>query len=823
MEELLQQIDRLLEENKGAQAQALMEERLGEALAGGDRGGAVTLLNELIGFCRETGQAEKSYYYGETVLELLQEMGLAGTLPFATSVLNIASAYRAGGRLEDAMTCYRAVEQIYSQVLDPGDMLVASLYNNKALLYQEMGEFEAAAAYLEQALKIALQHPERYYEQASSYANLAATCLRLDREEQAADCFQKAIGLFEAHGIRDAHYCAALASLATYLFQKEEYEEAENCFIRAMQGIEESLGRTEAYHRLRENAEACRKARKEMKQEERKRQAQEEQEQKRQAQEERDRERQAQEEREQEKQPRQQVSGMELCRAYYETYGRAMIHEKFPAYEEQIAVGLVGEGSDCFGYDDEASRDHDWGPSFLMWVSDRVYEEIGEALQAAYEELPRTFLGYTYRTSRQGIGRRGVQTIRNFYGRLLGMEHMEGIYKAMETENPGLIPFRQMEEDALAAAVNGSVFRDDQGIFTQIRTLLKKCYPQRLRYLRIAEAAARFCQYGQYNSRRMLGRGDRLSSRILLGRASQEALKLVYYMAEQFPPHDKWLAEGVRRLEGGMYQTLPPLLLKALDSSEEEACRIMEQAGGLLAHELYRAGYISDIDSFLEEHVAELLYKSGIADKSVEELAEDIARREFEAFDAVKNEGGRASCQDDWFTFSIMRKSQYLTWDHQMLLQYLYDFDRELEQGHNLIEEKYGRMMESTAPEQYEGMKERFPEIAPEKKEIIERIVALQVAWMEEFAAEYPYLAGNARRIHSYEDNDWDTSYETYLRGEISTYSDKMLELYGRYIAAHGTAGQNLAREIMTHSVRMYGYENLEDAEEGQRRETEQR
>ena len=42
-----------------------------------------------------------------------------------------------------------------------------------------------------------------------------------------------------------------------------------------MQGIEESLGRTEAYHRLWENAEACRKAREEMEQEEQKRQAQE--------------------------------------------------------------------------------------------------------------------------------------------------------------------------------------------------------------------------------------------------------------------------------------------------------------------------------------------------------------------------------------------------------------------------------------------------------------------------------------------------------------------------------------------------------------------
>ena len=808
MEEILQQIDRLLEENKGAQAQALMEEGLEQALMSGDRGSAVTLLNELIGFCRETGQAEKSYYYGEAVLNLLQEMGLSGTLPFATSVLNIASAYRAGGRLEDAMTCYRAVEQIYSQVLEPGDMLVASLYNNKALLYQEMGEFEAAGAYLERALEIALQHPERYYEQASSYANLAATYLQLGREEQAADCFRRAIDMFEAHGVRDAHYCAALASLAAYLFQKGEFERAEVYFGKAMQGIEESLGRTEAYYRLKENAEACRRAREEQEEPDAAKRNGDDGTamagQGRQA------------------QSGQQVTGMELCRAYYETYGRAMIHEKFSEYEDRIAVGLAGEGSDCFGYDDEASRDHDWGPSFLMWVSDQVYEEIGERLQAAYEELPRTFLGYTYQTSRQGAGRRGVQTIRGFYGRLLGMEHMEGIYKAMETENPGLVPFRQMEESALAAAVNGSVFRDDEGIFTQIRMLLTEHYPERLRYLRIAEAAARFCQYGQYNSGRMLRRGDRLSSRILLGRAAEEALKLVYYMERSFPPHDKWLAEGVRRLGGdGRYEDLLRLLLAAMESPGENACRSMEQVGGLLAHGLYRAGYISDIESFLEEHVAELLYKSGIADKTVEELAEAIARREFEAFDVVKNEGGRASCQDDWFTFSIMRKSQYLTWDHTMLLQYLYDFDRELERGHNLIEEKYGRMMESTAPGQYEEMKARFPEITPEKKEIIERIVAMQVAWMEEFAADYPYLAGNARSIHTYEDKGWDTSYETYLRVEISTYSDKMLELYGRYIAAHAAAGQNLAREIMTHSVHMYGYESLEDAEEGQRREAD--
>lgn len=154
-----------------------------------------------------------------------------------------------------------------------------------------------------------------------------------------------------------------------------------------------------------------------------------------------------------------------------------------------------------------------------------------------------------------------------------------------------------------------------------------------------------------------------------------------------------------------------------------------------------------------------------------------------------------------------------MTWNHTMLLQYLYDFSREYYRGHNLIEEKYGRMMESTAPEEYEKMKKYFPELSEEKKAIIEQIVHMQVAWMEEFAAEYPCLADNARSVHSYDDNLYNTSYETYLRGEISTYSDKMLELYGRYVVDYARANKNLAYDIMENSARMYGYKDLEAAE----------
>lgn len=149
-----------------------------------------------------------------------------------------------------------------------------------------------------------------------------------------------------------------------------------------------------------------------------------------------------------------------------------------------------------------------------------------------------------------------------------------------------------------------------------------------------------------------------------------------------------------------------------------------------------------------------------------------------------------------------------------MLLQYLYDFEREYGKGHNLITEKYGRMMESTAPEEYERLKEHFPALSEEKKAIIEQIVNMQVAWMEEFAARYPYLAVQARSVRSAEDSLYNTSYETYLRGEISTYSDKMLELYGRYVVAYARAGKNLAFEIMENSVHLYGYMDLDAAEE---------
>ena len=123
-------------------------------------------------------------------------------------------------------------------------------------------------------------------------------------------------------------------------------------------------------------------------------------------------------------------------------------------------------------------------------------------------------------------------------------------------------------------------------------------------------------------------------------------------------------------------------------------------------------------------------------------------------------------------------------------------------------------MMESTAPLKYAQIKDSLPELPEVKKEIIEEIVKIQVGWMEDFAKEYPKAAGNARSIHTSEDNMFNTSYETYLRGELSTYSDQTLDLYGRFIAQLCREDKNLAKMIMANTASLYGYASLEELEE---------
>lgn len=791
---IMEELDRLLSENRPEQARQYLEDRIGEAKAAKEYQSLLVLYNEAMGFYRETGSYRESIEAGKQALELMDRMGIAGTIPYATTLLNMANAYRAAGLLQESWQLYQQILPIYESLLEPEDMYFANYYNNLSLLYQEMQNFTKAKEAQEKALALVSVREDIVFETAVTYANIANTCIALGEEEQAEEYAKAAIALFEEHQIEDAHYSAALSALGSLYYKKGKYEEALSVLEKSQKKLVQNLGADNTqYERLTQNIELIKDKLKR-------------------------------------KDSQEEVKGLALCRGYYEMYGKPMIQQQFSEYQDKIAVGLVGQGSDCFGFDDALSKDHDFGPRFVMWVTKDTYEKIGEKLQKAYESLPKTFMGVERIETFHGRERAGVFVIEDFYEKILGLQ-------LWNASNPKV--WLSVQEYALAAAVNGEVFCDSEGIFTKYREELLGYYPKAVWFRRAAQAASRFSQAGQYNFSRMLHRNQIVAAELAKAECIRQAMELTYLLLRTYAPHDKWLYRGLERKEKqiggielqdskrGVLCLLRKLAsLRALPEQEAEITDSIEQLAALFAEEMNLQNMVGESRLYLDSLSPELLTKSDFLlaaeDISKEETKKDtisqlslmVAQKEFEAFDKVQNEGGRASCQNNWPTFKIMRMSQYLTWSEDMLLQYLYDFETSLQNGRNMVEEKYARMMKSTAPQKYATFEEVLPIISPQKCAIMEEIIKLQVQWMEDFAQRYPKLAQNARLIHTSEDTRWDTSYETYLRGELGTYSDKMLELYGRYIVEHVQAGKNVAEETMKHTIHFYGYQSFEEAGE---------
>ena len=271
------------------------------------------------------------------------------------------------------------------------------------------------------------------------------------------------------------------------------------------------------------------------------------------------------------------MKGLELSRKYYEEFGKPMLREQFPEIEHLIAVGLVGSGSDCYGYDDDISRDHDFEPGFCLFVPDEriIDEKTFFNLERAYSKLPKEFCGYKRSLVKPvGGSRNGLFRTNDFYNKKIGSPNGELTYEQ----------WFSLPDYALAEATNGKVFKDDFGEFTEIRNKLKNM-PEDIFLKKLAGNLLIMAQSGQYNYPRILNRGETASAQLALFEFSNVAMKVYFLLNGKYMPYYKWQFRALRELPNGEFMADSLEFLISTDNGTENA-NIKNEIINIIAEEI---------------------------------------------------------------------------------------------------------------------------------------------------------------------------------------------------------------------------------------------
>ena len=600
-EAFLKGLDAIFEAHEGAtKAEPYLLQAMDDAENARDDAGLLTVLNETMGFYRSQGRHEDNQWIVQRSIELALRMRLEGTEAWTTTLINAATSMRAAGRYDQAEDLYRQAIDSAKTTLSPTDRRMAALHNNLSMLYSETGRPEQALHELEAALRVletASVDPSNDIDIAATHTNIALILLELPADErhtgpsgetkhagapsnrmtppatspgsptdhstpaaarldEAMRHARRSLDIYRTAGQEHAgHYASALAGYAQVCLAAGHADEAVRRYRQALTVIEENYGRDNDYYRITAANLV-----------------------------------QAQEQTAESElsgviatpgtatpdaaassgtvpsdtTPTHTIPGLKLARAYWNEYGKPLIVERYPEYQGRIAAGLVGHGSECYGFDDELSHDHDFGPGFCLWLTDEDYAAIGERLQADYESLPDTFMGFgpKSQTARaQGAGRRvGVFRIGDFF------ESITGYRQAPPADRPH--EWLMLDEPTLAAATNGEVFADPLGAFSKTRQGFK-LMPEDVRLSLISRRLGMIAQAGQYNLPRMLQRGDGAAAWCAINEFAEAVASLVFLIntpvSAGYMPYYKWRFAALRRLSRRMAARLPDVCAQLED------------------------------------------------------------------------------------------------------------------------------------------------------------------------------------------------------------------------------------------------------------------
>ena len=307
------------------------------------------------------------------------------------------------------------------------------------------------------------------------------------------------------------------------------------------------------------------------------------------------------------------MKGLELSERFYLEHGKPMLCEKFPHLAEWIAVGLMGSGSECFGFDDEISHDHDFEPGFCIFLPDEeiVDRKTAFALERAYAKLPKVFEGFA-RSPVDPVGgsRHGVIRICDFLTEKTGTPDA----------SLALRDWFSIPEQSLAEATNGKLFFDELGLMTNIRATLSYL-PEDVRRKKLAGKLLMMGQAGQYNYRRCLCRGDTAAAQLAVIEFVQATLHVIFLLNRVYLPYYKWSFRAMRDLPrlSSLSDTLEWLISSGNTTDEaSKKSNVIEQICSEIIQELTAQGLSSFTGTALEGHAYEV--NAHIADNDVRSL-----------------------------------------------------------------------------------------------------------------------------------------------------------------------------------------------------------
>ncbi len=541
------------------QAEPYLQQALVDAENAGDDAGLLTVLNEIMGFYRSQGRHQENMWMIQRAIELATRMRIEGSEAWTTTLINAATGLRAAKKYDQAEDLYRQALASAAKTLGPKDRRLAALHNNLSMLYSETDRPDQAEQELRQAMDIlenSSTDPSRDLDLASTHTNLALLLMQRKDNPQALqeawDQARTALDIYRTgHLENSAHYASALAGFAQVCYMTGRFSQSADTYRKALAIIEDRYGQGSDYYQItKANLDQAQAAAQEAGDKDQPNRADE-------AASSQPKTRNQNDDNNQ-RDSRPDIQGLDLAKAYWEQVGRPMLEERYPQYRGRIAAGLMGHGSDCYGFDDAISRDHDFGPGFCLWLTSEDYQAIGDQLQKDYEALPTEFMGFGSRTDSvraKGANRRvGVFEIGAFF------ESLTGYRQAPPEDHPH--EWLLLDEATLAAATNGRVFADPLGQMLATRQGFK-AMPDDVRFCLISRRLGMIAQAGQYNLPRSLQRGDGAAAMLSINEFVQACASLIFLINNPltvgYLPYYKWTFAALRRLSGRMATRLADL------------------------------------------------------------------------------------------------------------------------------------------------------------------------------------------------------------------------------------------------------------------------